>query len=264
MTEGLRTMIQGLPDLPGVYFFYTQHDELVYIGKSVHIRKRVLQHLHGKDLKSRRIQRTVTRITYELMGSELIALLYESDLIKRYQPLYNCSQRRTIDRFGLYIQYENGFKALRIEHNQEDGNEIATFAGMTEAKNTLYRLTEKYKLCQKINGLYKTRSACFHYQLKSCYGACIGKETPESYNQRADKFLHEHRFERFTKLFEVEGRSAAEKGLVYIEKGIYMGFGFCAQNTPQNSLLKHITYRADNKDVRRILMRHLINRRVHI
>ncbi|MBD1434954.1 GIY-YIG nuclease family protein [Sphingobacterium sp. DN00404] len=259
MTAELQAMIERLPGLPGVYFFYTQHDDLVYIGKSIHIRKRVQQHFQGKDSKSRKIQRTVTRIAYEPMGSELISLLYESDLIKRHQPLYNCTQRRTMDPFGLYIQHENGYKALHIANNQERGDEIITFAGMTEAKNTLYRLTEKYKLCPKINGLYKTRSACFHYQIKSCYGACIDQEPPESYNQRVDTFLHAHRFERFTKLFEVEGRSSAEKGLVYIERGIYRGFGFCARETPGDQLLKYISYRADNKDVRRILMRYMIS-----
>ena len=89
MTAALQAMIERLPGLPGVYFFYTQHDDLVYIGNSINIRKRVQQHFQGKDNKSRKIQRTVTRIACEPMGSELIALLYESDLIKRHQPLYN-------------------------------------------------------------------------------------------------------------------------------------------------------------------------------
>ena len=51
MTAELQAMIERLPGLPGVYFFYTQHDDLVYIGKSLHIRKRVQQHFQGKDSK---------------------------------------------------------------------------------------------------------------------------------------------------------------------------------------------------------------------
>ena len=259
-TECLEALIQGLPDLPGVYFFYNERDELVYIGKSICVRKRVLQHFHGKDRKSLKIQRTVKRIACELTGSELIALLYESDLIKQYQPLFNRAQRRTLYQYGLYVQEENGYKILYVGAIREGGNEITSFSSMREAKNALYLITEKYELCQKLNRLYKTRSACFQYQIRSCHGACIGREDPESYNRRVETFLHGHSFERFTQLFEVPGRNENEKGLVYVEQGVYKGFGFCPKDTPEECFLQHIDYRADNKDVRRILMRYLISR----
>lgn len=259
-TECLDELIQGLPSLPGVYFFYDDRDKLVYIGKSICVRKRVLQHFQGKDRKSLKIQRTVKRIAYELMGSELIALLYESDLIKQHQPLFNRAQRRSLYQYGLYVQEEDGYKILCVDAIREEGNEITSFGSMREAKNALYRITEKYELCQKLNRLYKTRSACFQYQIRSCHGACIGREDPESYNDRVDAFLHRHRFERFTQLFEVPGRNEDEKGLVYVDNGVYKGFGFCPKETPEERFLQHIDYRADNKDVRRILMRYLISR----
>ena len=259
-TACLEELIQELPDLPGVYFFYNKRDELVYIGKSIRIRKRVLQHFQGKDRKSLKIQRTVKRIAYELMGSELVALLYESDLIKLHQPLFNRAQRRTLYQYGLYLQEENGYKILCVDAIREGGNEIASFSSMREAKNALYRITENYELCQKLNRLYKTRYACFQYQIRSCHGACIGREDPESYNRRVDRFLHGHSFERFTQLFEVQGRNEGEKGLVYVEQGVYKGFGFCPKDTPEERFLQHIDHRADNKDVRRILMRYLITR----
>lgn len=258
--EELQHVIQSLPDSAGVYFFFDERDELVYIGKSIHIRKRVCQHFQGKDRKSLKIQRTVNRIAYEVMGSELIALLYESDLIKQHQPLYNRSQRRSVYQFGLYLQEEEGYLALRIRRIQDGGHEITSFTSMREAKNALFRITEKYRLCQKVNGLYKTRSACFQYQIKGCHGACIGMEDPESYNERVESFIQSHRFERLTRLFEVAGRSEDEKGVVYIENGVYKGFGFCLKDTSLEESLHFIAHRADNKDVRRILMRFLITR----
>lgn len=263
MADEITDIIKGLPDLAGVYFFYSGQGDLLYIGKSIHIRKRVLQHFQGKDRKSLKIQASVKRISFELMGNELMALLHESDLIKQHQPLFNRSQRRSLFQFGLYVTLdEHGCKVLKIGAISDNAEEITSFGSMHEAKNVLFHITEKYQLCQKVNGLYKTSSACFQYQIKQCKGICIGKEEVESYNQRVDAFLQEYRFERFTELFELAGRHAKEKGLVYIEHGVYKGFGFCAKGTTKKNLLKHINYKADNKDVRRILMRHLIRQRV--
>lgn len=251
--------INELPELPGVYFFYDQSDKLIYIGKSIHIKSRVKQHFSGKDRKSLKIQHATKRIAYEVMGSELIALLYESDLIKKHQPLYNRSQRRIVYQYGLYLEEQHGYKSLRIARITTDGNEVTCFSSMMEAKTTLYRITEQYGLCQKINGLYKTTNTCFQYYIKSCNGACIGKEPAELYNARVDDFLSKTVIDKFTHLFEVPGRSAHEKGLVYIENGVYKGFGFCSiEQQVTGDYLNFITPYPDNRDVRRIVMRYLI------
>lgn len=98
------------------------------------------------------------------------------------------------------------------------------------------------------------------YQIKECNGACIDREPIEQYNARVDAFLRKITFEKFTRLFEVTGRNENEKGLVYIENGVYKGFGFCPLKVDQNKLLDYIEIKTDNKDIRRILIRYLINR----
>lgn len=47
-------------------------------------------------------------------------------------------------------------------------------------------------------------------------------------------------------------------GVVYIENGVYKGFGFCSMDLAGSECLNFITPYQDNKDVRRILMRNLI------
>lgn len=253
--------INNLPAVAGVYFFYDAKDVLLYIGKSINIKKRVHQHFSGKDRKSVKIQLFTKRIAFEPMGSELIALLHESDLIKKRQPLYNRSQRRTIFQYGLYLKILNGYKSLQISKIDSLKKEITSFSTMREAKEALFGITERYRLCQKINGLYKSSSCCFQHQIKECDGACLGKESNSSYNKRVDAFLSKITIEKFTQLFEVAGRNGNEKGLVYIENGVYKGFGFCPLVTDfsQDRFLNFIESKADNKDVRRILIRHLIN-----
>jgi|SRR5690606_19056255 len=258
MKWDLNETINCLPCSAGVYFFYDERDELIYIGKSINIKKRVQQHFSGKDRKSIKIQLFTKRIACEVMGSELIALLYESELIKKHQPLYNRSQRRTVYQYGLYQEDINGYKGLIIEKIQSDKEGITSFTTLREAKSALFRITESYRLCQKINRLYKSPNSCFQYQLQECNGACLAKEPIGTYNERVDNFLTKVTFEKFTKLFEVVGRTDDERGIVYIENGVYKGFGFYPVQTDKKKLLDFIEQRQDNKDVRRILIRYLI------
>lgn len=259
MNKEIADSVKNLPSEARVYFFYDERDQLIYIGKSINIKKRVQQHFSSRDRKSQKIQLFTKRVVCEVMGSELIALLHESDLIKKYQPIYNRSQRRSIYQYGLYLRDCDGYKGLSIEKTKPDQEAITSFSTMREAKQALFRITEKYHLCQKINGLYKTSSSCFQFQLKECYGACINKEAPEFYNSRLESFLSKTSFQNFTQLFEVSGRTNEEKGVVYIENGVYKGFGFCPADTEKALQVDYIQPRADNRDVRRILMRHLIN-----
>ena len=89
---------------------------MIYIGKSKNIKKRVNQHFTGTISKSIKIQKEVYAVTYEETGSELIALLKESEEIKINKPIYNRAQRKTIISIGHYIQkkMKDGYIALKV------------------------------------------------------------------------------------------------------------------------------------------------------
>ncbi|MEZ4763852.1 MAG: GIY-YIG nuclease family protein [Calditrichia bacterium] len=101
-----RNDINKLAEGCGVYFFYDERDRLIYVGKSKNIRKRVQSHFSGdlKSQKSLKMKHHIRRIDYQITGSELIALLLESDLIKTHQPVFNRSQRTIRYRYGLFSQ----------------------------------------------------------------------------------------------------------------------------------------------------------------
>jgi len=243
-----------------VYFFYDKEDRVIYIGKSINIQKRVKQHFSGKDRKSFKIQLFTKKIVFEVTGSELIALLYESDLIKKNKPIYNRAQRRTLYQYGIYLNEVHGYKSLSIQKINNNDEELTSFTTLTEAKEALFKITEEYGLCQKINGLYKSKSACFQYQIKACNGACLSLEPIGSYNQRVDVFINHNFPKKHTQLCKLPGRKENEIGLVYIENGVYKGFGFCPGDTPEGQLLEFISFRQDNRDIRRILMRYLVRK----
>lgn len=248
-----------IPNAIGVYFLYDINDTLIYVGKSIAIRKGLLQHFRSPEYREQRIQQATVRISYEIMGSELIALLHESDLIKIHKPRFNRAQRRTVYAYGLYADLDDkGYSALTVRKLDAAREELMTFSSLNEGKDFVYRITEKYALCQKINGLYPTKGACFQYQLKMCFGACIQEEPTTTYNMRVQQFVETTKLPQGELFIPLQGRDTTEKGIVYLKNGHYRGFGFCKKSTRSTKvMLQAIMLKAENKDSRRILKRYL-------
>jgi DNA polymerase-3 subunit epsilon len=77
MSPKLLDIVENLPSKTGIYYIHNEKGDLIYIGKSKNIKKRVNQHFTGSNSKSKKIQRDVFAVTFEETGSELIALLKE-------------------------------------------------------------------------------------------------------------------------------------------------------------------------------------------
>ena len=89
--------IEELPNKTGIYKLYNEFNQLIYVGKSIHIKKRIEQHLRNhKTAKGLKMIQDICRVEYELTGSELIAMLLESNLIKEHKPLYNRKLRKSL------------------------------------------------------------------------------------------------------------------------------------------------------------------------
>jgi len=185
-------LVKGLPATAGVYIFEDKQGRPLYVGKSVHIKKRVLAHFtRDHEVTSEfKIAQAIHNIRAIETGSELEALLLESQLVKGLQPLHNKLLRRTstlllarqsiTDSGHVSVQLEEA-----VEISPEDSNNIlAVYPRRGTAKSSLEILQKTYDLCPKLLGLEKATGSCFSYQLNKCKGACIGKEDADSYNQR--------------------------------------------------------------------------------
>ncbi|RBA28147.1 exonuclease domain-containing protein [Flavobacterium tibetense] len=266
MLPKLLDIVEALPSKTGIYYIHNENGDLIYIGKSKNIKKRVNQHFTGTNSKSKKIQRDVYAVTYEETGNELIALLKESEEIKVNKPIYNRAQRKSIFQYALYsFKNEKGYLALRVEKADGRKKEITSFTSLQEGKNALFRITEKYHLCQKINGLYETKNACFQYKIKECNGACIGEESPEIYNEKVKEFLAENSFENQNMVIVDRGRTHNERSAVLIENGIYKGYCFYHLNYQINNIeiLKNIIISMQhNRDTKTIIQTYLRKRKV--
>ena len=266
LTPKLLDIVESLPTRTGIYYIHNEKGDLIYIGKSRNIKKRINQHFTGTSGKSKKIQREVFAVTYEETGSDLIALLKESEEIKINKPIYNRAQRKTLFQWALYQEKDaDGYLALKVKKADGRKKEITSFTSMQEGKNLLLKITEKNHLCQKINGLYETKNGCFQYKIKECNGACLGKETPELYNERVEEFMQEMKFENDNMLIVDKGRTVDERSAILIENGIYKGYCFYELNYQINNIeiLKNIIIpMQNNRDTRMIIQGYLKRNKV--
>jgi DNA polymerase-3 subunit epsilon len=257
----LMDIIESVPSRTGVYYIHNEQGKLVYIGKSRNIKKRINQHFTGTTTKCRKIQSDVFTVTYDETGSELIALLKESEEIKINKPMYNRAQRKSIFQFALYAEKdENGYLNLKLQKADGRKKEITSFASLQEAKNALFRITAHYNLCQKYTGLYITKNECFQYKIKECDGACIGIILPEEYNERVQEFIDKNSFESESMILVDRGRNSSEHSAILIENGIYKGYAFYDLNyqITQIDILKNILIpMQNNRDTRNIIQAYI-------
>ena len=261
ITPKLLDIVASLPAKTGIYYIHNEKGKLIYIGKSRNIKKRINQHFTGTTTKCKKIQEEVFTVTYDETGSELIALLKESEEIKINKPIYNRAQRKSIFQLALYSEKDDkGYLNLKLQKADGRKKEITSFTSIQEGKNALFRITSHYQLCQKLTGLYVTKSNCFQYTIKECDGACIGAVSAEEYNARVQSFIEKNSFENQNMLLIDKGRTISERSVVMIENGIYKGYAFYDLNYQINNIeiLRNIIIpMQNNRDTKNIIQGHV-------
>jgi DNA polymerase-3 subunit epsilon len=186
--------VEKLPASAGVYYFYDEKGGLLYVGKSVHIRNRVMSHFSSdhKNPKDLQMSTKIAHVDFERTPSDFGAQIRESNQIKALTPLYNRRLRR-VKKLFQYRSTEdnNGYLRLSIETVETADTEVeeqyGLFRSPRQASKQMEKLADQFFLCHKLLGLEgdrTTRQACFRSQLKKCFGACHGAESAASYNER--------------------------------------------------------------------------------
>ena len=186
--------IDKLPNRPGVYYFRDRKGKLLYVGKSVNIKARVLSHFSqdSRTTNDRRINSQIATIEFDRTPSDFGAQLLESTQIKLLEPLYNRRLKRAKQLFQF--QQNNDFRGYgKLEViplcSQQEVSGVGLFRSPRQAKEALLKLADEYSLCHQLLGLEKTTrklesKPCFRTQLNKCRGACCGDEPVVEYNDR--------------------------------------------------------------------------------
>ena len=218
-----------LPARPGVYYFLDARGHVIYVGKAINIKKRIAGHFTGEAREWNRsnIRNEIHHITWELAGSELIALILEAQEIRRLWPKYNLAQKYRVEEWGVY-DYEdrNGYLRFCVNVVNRGTRPLITFSNKGDAWNFMWEKVRTNDLCPKLSGLQIAKGLCFSHQSGSCKGACQGVETPKKYNKRAQQAIDSFFEKGQTVAILGNGRKPEERSVVLVENGSYLGFGY--------------------------------------
>ena len=175
----------NLPLKPGVYIMKDVNDNVLYVGKSKSIRKRVKSYF--KDKKDRPktyvLMQHFNSLEYIVTNSEKEALILEANLIKKYMPKYNI--RLKDDKKYPYVKITNeDFPRLILTRNiSKNGTYYGPFTDVKSVRSTVKFLKQLFKIrtCKHMDG------PCLNYQIDLCYAPCDGRISKEEYHEIIEK-----------------------------------------------------------------------------
>ncbi|MFT4856136.1 MAG: excinuclease ABC subunit C [Algoriphagus sp.] len=190
----------SLPDQPGVYRYFNEENELIYVGKAKSLKKRVSSYFNkntGVNLKTKRMVKEIRNIEITLVNSEFDALLLENNLIKLSQPKYNILLRDDKTYPYLLVTKENFPRIFQTRKMiPKRGTYYGPFASVKAMNNVLDLIRELFTIrtCKldlspfKIaEGKYKV---CLEYHIGNCKGPCVGLQKEADYLTDLEQAKH--------------------------------------------------------------------------
>jgi len=219
--------IREMPEAPGIYLFKNQQHKVIYAGKAINIRKRVLSHFYDKMTKEYRLGQETYYIDHETTGNELMALLLEAENIRKHYPKYNQAQKRPgmVYQIISYIN-QRGIIQLALGKTKMTSDSVGTFYNRAVATEKLEQLCALFKLCPRYCMLQSNIEVCSHYRIRNCEGICDGSELVQDYNKKVKAAIASLSSETQSYVIREKGRHFKEEAFVLIKEGRYQGFGF--------------------------------------
>ncbi|MGN6803478.1 MAG: excinuclease ABC subunit UvrC, partial [Ginsengibacter sp.] len=187
-----QTLIKTLPTDPGIYKYFDDQNELIYVGKAKNIRKRVSSYFTKTftGYKTHELVKRIDHIEFTIVDSEQDAFLLENSLIKQFQPKFNINLKD--DKTYPYIVIKNEpFPRIFLTRNKiNDGSEyLGPFTTVGRVRDLLNFIKEfiplrtcKLNLTDKNIEKQKFK-VCLEYHLGNCKGPCEAFQSKENYEE---------------------------------------------------------------------------------
>lgn len=219
--------VHRLPEDAGIYLFKDRQHKVIYAGKAIDIKKRVVSHFYDRMSKEYELGQETYHIDYEATGSELVALLLEAECIRKYYPKYNRAQKRPGPVYQI-ISYTNqrGILQLALEKANRFRESLGTFYSRGMAQEKLEQLCREFLLCPKFCSLQKNVEQCSHHSITGCEGICGDTESVADYNCKVTEAIASLTEASSSFVIREKGRHFEEEAFVLVSQGVYQGFGF--------------------------------------
>ncbi len=230
---------ERLPERSGVYYFHNEAKKVVYVGKAINIRKRVASHFTGHSVTPQRqhFLRDIHGISFEVCGTELMALLLECAEIRKLWPAYNRALKRFEPKFGLFVyEARNGYRYLGVGKVSRQQRPVQVFYNEFEAVHVLRELAVRFGI--------DLRFCAFGLQEEPVTFPKESMPDRETHNRSVDEALDSLSVEQPSFAIVDKGRSADEKSCIWVENGTFYGMGYVSSDigfTEPSEVRDHVT-----------------------
>ena len=262
-----------LPEAPGVYRFFAQDGSVLYVGRGISLRSKILSQLCDAHPGSRdqQLAAQARRVDWQQTAGELGAMLLEAAWIRAQRPLYNRQLKDNADSVTLRpaADASGRVQLQRIDslEPQDLAQSFGVFHADKDARKALTDIARNRELCLKVLGLEESAGSCFAFQVGKCRGACTGEEALILHNMRAQLALSALKIkswpfpgrialrERHLSRFAADG--ALDGEFHVLDHWTYLGTARCAEDLA--ALTERRADTAFDVDVYKILVRYFSN-----
>jgi excinuclease ABC subunit C len=184
----LKSLIDSLPTVPGVYRMLGADGAVLYVGKARNLRSRVRQYMRRQGLSARTVamMQQVRDIGVTVTQSESEALLLENNLIKTWRPRYNVQLRDDKSYPYIFVSDTQEFPRLAFYRGakREKGCYFGPYPSASAVRASLNMIQKIFRVRQCEDSFFRNRSRpCLQYQIRRCSAPCVGFIDASSYGE---------------------------------------------------------------------------------
>ena len=248
----------ALPKTPGVYYFHDQKGKVIYVGKARNIRTRVNSHFsnNSDSRQKQNFLRHTYSISFQSTATELMAAILESTEIKKLWPVFNTSQKRQEEVYGIFMyEDQNGYMRLAIEKKRKNSNPVYTFHYKVDGHGVLRKLMKEYSLCPKLCFMQTDTEKCVGIIEEHCGGACEKTEPCTAYNERVLKAIASLTTRPSYVVLD-KGLTEDEISCILVVQGNFFGMGYLPKDftdITHKAVAEYIKPYKENSFIRNLL-----------
>lgn len=224
-------LVEQLPNETGTYYMYNKDGELIYLGNSSNIKKKVNKHFTGGGSIDRKLQKKTRSIVHEKTGNDLIGSLKIYKELRRTRPKYNVNSKKKMFSYGIFYYIDDeGYLTFYTHKTGTTKKAVATFSNKSGALNFISKMKGEHQLCNCNLNDERKKNSCDKAK------NCKLNESAEAYNERAKKIINSYSILDKNCIITDKGRELGEQSVILIQNGLFKGYGFFNLNHQINNI----------------------------
>ena len=210
LTAKQLNIVESLPSEIGVYYMYGKDGEILFLGSTKNIKKRVNQHFTNVGVLARKLQTTTKKVSFERTGSELAAVLKADAELRKNGPSLNGKVQKAKFAYGIFVSSDKaGYLQLNAERLNGQPRRLSSFISLKESQIFLNKIIHKYQLKEQTDLV--------------------------QHNEKVEQILKLYSTQSRTIVLLDRGRALGERS-IFVKNGAFKGLGYADLNHQINNI----------------------------